>query len=69
MDSTEFRHHSCGRKVPFTTRREARQMASLTSDRYGGGRVEPYRCLFDEAHWHIGHKLGPKERKALRRAS
>jgi hypothetical protein len=65
MSPEEYRQHSCGRKVPFTSRKEARQRASTVSRNFGGGRVMPYRCQFDD-HWHLGHDRSKKERRATR---
>lgn len=42
MSPEQYRQHACGRKVPFTSRSEARVTARLTEDRSGGGRMKPY---------------------------
>lgn len=65
MSPEQYRQHACGRKVPFTSRSEARVTARLTEDRNGGGRLAPYACKFAD-HWHIGHELSKKERRAAR---
>lgn len=65
MSSEQYRQHACGRKVPFTSRSEARQMARVTSDRYGGGRIAPYACAYAD-HWHLGHERSKKERRSAR---
>ena len=63
----QFRQHVCGRKVPFQSRAEARTMGRITNNGYGGGQVAPYRCPLDD-HWHLGHSMSKKQRRA-RRAS
>lgn len=65
MTPEEYRQHSCLRKVPYTSRGEAKQMARVTNDRYGGGRIAPYHCHFED-HWHLGHNASKKQRRAGR---
>jgi hypothetical protein len=61
MTPDEYRQHSCLRKTPFISRREARQFARLAQGNVGG-KINPYHCKFDD-HWHIGHSRP----KSLRR--
>jgi len=62
MTPDEFRARSCTSKIPFASRREARQRATPQQSRLGGGKVVPYRCKF-EPHWHIGHAISKVNRK------
>lgn len=60
MTRDEFAARSCFSKVPFTSRREARQRAS---SKLIGGKVAPYRCRIDPEHWHLGHVVPKATRK------
>ena len=59
MTPEEFAQRSCYGKVPFASRREARQRIH----NLGGGRVAPYRCRIDDEHWHLGHAVSKCNRK------
>jgi hypothetical protein len=47
-----FEERTCGSKVRFDTRAQARQLAN--DGRRSDGRLRPYQCPFG-SHWHLGH--------------
>ena len=55
MTPDEYRRHSCGRKVGYDSRKQARRAALGYQAHQGGSRVTAYRCQYDEGVWHIGH--------------
>ena len=62
MTPDDYETRSCRSKVPFESRKAARQRATPQMSRLGGGKVAPYRCKF-AAHWHIGHTTPKNQRR------
>lgn len=48
-----WEERTCGSKVPFETRAQARQW--VNAGRRSDGRLKPYRCPI-VGHWHLGHR-------------
>lgn len=49
-----IRERSCTTKSKWSAKR-ARQIAAEMQRK--GADVRPYRCVFDNDHWHVGHPL------------
>jgi hypothetical protein len=60
MTANEYR--SCASKIPHVSRREAKQVARLTSNRRGGGGLNAYRCDYCLMLWHVGQGRQVRER-------
>lgn len=63
---TADQYRSCASKIPHVSRREAKQVARLTTNRWGGGSVDAYRCGYCPM-WHVGHGRQVRERHRGRR--
>jgi hypothetical protein len=66
MTARELR--SCASKVPHVSRREAKQVARLTTTRCGGGTVASYHCEYCGL-WHVGHGRKVRDRHHTRSAA
>lgn len=65
---TAIEYRSCASKIPHVSRREAKQVARLTTTRRGGGSLDAYHCRFCGL-WHVGHGRQVRERHHTRRAA
>jgi GH24 family phage-related lysozyme (muramidase) len=63
---TADQYRSCASKIPHASRREAKQVARLTTTRWGGGSLDAYRCGYC-LRWHVGHGRQVRERHRGRR--
>jgi hypothetical protein len=63
---TADQYRSCASKIPHVSRREAKQVAGLTSNCWGGGSLDAYRCGYC-LMWHVGQGRQVRERHRGRR--